>query len=31
MNKRILLKNAKIVNEGSVFEGDLLIINERIE
>jgi dihydroorotase len=31
MNKRILLKNAKIVNEGSIFDGDLLIINDRIE
>lgn len=29
--KKILIKNAKIVNEGSVFESDLLIDNQRIE
>ncbi len=28
--KRILIKNAKIVNEGSIFEGDVLIENEFI-
>ncbi len=28
--KRILIKNAKIVNEGTIFEGDLLIENEII-
>ena len=28
--KRILIKNAKIVNEGKIFEGDLLIENEII-
>ena len=27
---RILIKNAKIVNEGSIFEGDVLIENEFI-
>ena len=29
MNK-ILIKNAKIVNEGTIFEGDLLIENDLI-
>ena len=29
MNK-ILIKNAKIVNEGAIFEGDLLIENDLI-
>lgn len=28
--KRILIKNAKIVNEGKIFEGDLLIENQLI-
>ena len=28
--KRILIKNAKIVNEGKIFEGDLLIEGELI-
>ena len=28
--KRILIKNAKIVNEGTIFEGDLLIENDLI-
>src|SRR6187431_191248 len=27
---RVLIKNAKIVNEGSIFEGDVLIENEFI-
>jgi dihydroorotase len=27
---RILIKNAKIVNEGTIFEGDVLIEDERI-
>jgi dihydroorotase len=27
---RILIKNAKIVNEGSIFEGDVLIENDLI-
>ena len=30
MMNRILIKNAKIVNEGSIFEGDVLIENEFI-
>jgi dihydroorotase len=29
--KRILIKNAKIVNEGKIFEGDLLIENQFIK
>src|SRR5690606_14640202 len=28
--KRILIKNAKIINEGVIFEGDVLIENELI-
>ena len=28
--KRVLIKNAKIVNEGVIFEGDVLIENELI-
>ena len=31
MKRRILLKEAKIVNENKVFEGDLLICGDRIE
>ena len=30
INKRILIKNAKIVNEGTIVEGDVLIENELI-
>jgi dihydroorotase len=30
MNQKILIQNAKIVNEGTIFEGDLLIENEFI-
>ncbi|MGB0177352.1 MAG: dihydroorotase, partial [Owenweeksia sp.] len=29
--KKILIKNARIVNEGSVMEGDLYMEGERIE
>ncbi len=28
--KSVLIKNAKIVNEGTIFEGDVLIENEFI-
>jgi len=28
---KTLIKNARIINEGKIFEGDLLIQNERIE
>ncbi|MCB1849918.1 MAG: dihydroorotase [Gammaproteobacteria bacterium] len=31
MNKRILVKNARMVNEGSIMQGDLLISDGRIE
>ena len=27
---RVLIKNAKIVNEGAIFEGDILIENDLI-
>ncbi len=30
-NKTVLIKNAKIVNEGSIFNGDILIENEYIK
>lgn len=31
MKRNTLIKNAKIVNEGKIFEGDILIENNRIE
>lgn len=31
MSRKILLKGAKLVNEGKFFEADLLIVNDRIE
>ena len=31
MSNQTLIKNAKIVNEGSIFEGDILIENEIIK
>ena len=31
MNNQILIKNAKIVNEGTIFEGDILIENDIIK
>lgn len=30
-NKMVLIKNARIVNEGTIFKGDVLIENERIK
>ena len=30
-NKTVLIKNAKIVNEGTIFNGDILIENEYIK
>lgn len=31
MSRRLIVKDAIIINEGSITEGDLLIVNERIE
>jgi len=31
MSMKTLIKNARIINEGSIIEGDVLIHNERIE
>jgi dihydroorotase len=31
MSMKTLIKNARIINEGKIFEGDVLIHNERIE
>ena len=31
MDKQTIIKNAKIVNEGNIFEGDILIENDIIK